>query len=171
MDCMKQSRETSKRGIRRGALEDQMSRTRLQYLSRWAKVGLVGVALCLIVCAIKDIAVLYANRMTPFAESVLSATSDLHRKMLALEGVRDADAVAKALGGEFQWRLPLPDESELIVAKRKMAGIRSGAEDASGYKVYDLPPIEDYRGHLVMRFSLDGNLLDYMIVYAGGEDE
>lgn len=150
MDCMKQSRETSKRGIRRGALEDQMSRTRLQYLSRWAKVGLVGVALCLIVCTIKDIAVLYVNRMTPFAESVLSATSDLHRKMLALEGVRDADAVAKALGGEFQWRLPLPDESELIVAKRKMAGIRSGAEDASGYKVYDLPPIEDYRGHLVM---------------------
>lgn len=171
MDCMKQSRETSKRGIRRGALEDQMSRTRLQYLSRWAKVGLVGVALCLIVYTIKDIAVLYVNRMTPFAESVLSATSDLHRKMLALEGVRDADAVAKAFGGELKWRLPSPDACALIKANREMSGVRSRAEAASGYKVYDLPSIEDYRGQLVMRFSLDGNLLDYMLVYAGGEDE
>lgn len=138
---------------------------------RWGSICLVGVALCLMACAIKDIVVLYVNRMTPFAESVFLETVDRQRKMLALKGVRDADAVRKAFGGAFRGRLPSPDACALIKAKREMSGIRSCAEAESGYKVYDLPSIEDYRGQLVMRFSLDGNLLDYMLVYAGGVDE
>lgn len=138
---------------------------------RWGSICLVGVALCLMACAIKDIVVLYVNRMTPFAESVFLETVDRQRKMLALKCVRDADAVRKAFGGAFRGRLPSPDACALINAKREMSGIRSCAEAEFGYKVYDLPSIEDYRGQLVMRFSLDGNLMDYMIVYAGGEDE
>lgn len=140
-------------------------------LKRWTKVALVGVASWLIVCTLDDIAALYMNRMTPFAESVFSATVDLQRKMLALEGVRDADVVVKTFGGEFSRRFPSRGACAWIKAKREMSGIGSWAEDMSGYKVYDLPPIEDYRGYLVLRFSLDGGLQDYLVAYDGGANE
>lgn len=132
------------------------------------------IASCILVVGIVrvllNINVMYVNRVTRFADVVRSSVLDIRNKMAKLDGCVETDVVS-AFGGVRDRESRYVDLQCNVIAERQFASIGLGNAPDCRYSTYRLPFIGDYRGLMVVRSNADGVLLDYMIVYDGGEDE
>ena len=133
------------------------------------------VASCVLVVGIVrvllNINALYVNRITRFADAVRTSVLETRGKMVKLDENVRADTVANAFGGAQDLEFTSHDLQRYIPAERLAVAIGLGDGANCRYSAYRLPYIADYRGLMVVRAGADGSLLDYMIVYDGGEDE
>lgn len=134
---------------------------------------------CMLVYKLVDLKFLYYDEMTPYASVVYRGFADFHQRFASLEphmsltelvSAFEASYMGTVTSSQLEQRLPSPD------CPKSGLGMESAVDRrpygvAFEWRCYELPPVVDYTGTLVVRCSRDGGVLDYKVTFGGSEGE